>query len=187
MRGSSCNVTGSPVLGLVSDHKSHRLPPAPIHVHCPCPLGQAHPSIDGNRHLVAARRSLMDLSLAQCHCTQQSTGTCSYCAHVVCGCLAFLHHIHWALGLPNRSFSTSSPKYHIVSYKKSRCFILVIVAYISYICLERENVVHAKKEEGEEIKVRHDERKKFLCKPSSDSLHCMNSSPNSLYRSLYLY
>jgi hypothetical protein len=31
--------------------------------------------------------------------------------------------------------------------------------------LGREKVVHAKKEEGEEIKVRYDERKKFLCKP----------------------
>jgi hypothetical protein len=30
---------------------------------------------------------------------------------------------------------------------------------------ERENVVHAKKEEGEKINVRYDERKKFLCKP----------------------
>jgi hypothetical protein len=26
-------------------------------------------------------------------------------------------------------------------------------------------MVNAKKEEGEKIKVRHDERKKFLCKP----------------------
>jgi hypothetical protein len=26
-------------------------------------------------------------------------------------------------------------------------------------------MVHAKKEKGEKIKVRHDERKKFLCKP----------------------
>jgi hypothetical protein len=31
--------------------------------------------------------------------------------------------------------------------------------------LGREKVVHSKKEEKEEIKVRHDERKKFLCKP----------------------
>jgi hypothetical protein len=31
--------------------------------------------------------------------------------------------------------------------------------------LGREKVVRAKKEEGEEIKVRHDESKKFLCKP----------------------
>jgi hypothetical protein len=30
--------------------------------------------------------------------------------------------------------------------------------------LGREKVVHAKKEEGEEINVRYDERKKFLCK-----------------------
>jgi hypothetical protein len=29
----------------------------------------------------------------------------------------------------------------------------------------REKMVHAKKEEGERIKLRHDERKKFLCKP----------------------
>jgi hypothetical protein len=39
------------------------------------------------------------------------------------------------------------------------------VAYRSYIYLGRENVVHAKKEEGEEINVRYDKRKKFLCKP----------------------
>ena len=31
--------------------------------------------------------------------------------------------------------------------------------------LGREKVVHAKKEEGEEINVRHDEKKKVLCKP----------------------
>jgi hypothetical protein len=31
--------------------------------------------------------------------------------------------------------------------------------------LGREKVVHAKKEEGEEIKVKYDERKKFLYKP----------------------
>ena len=43
--------------------------------------------------------------------------------------------------------------------------MLVIVAYRSYICLGREKVVHAKKEEGEKIKVRYDKRKKFICKP----------------------
>ena len=43
--------------------------------------------------------------------------------------------------------------------------MLVIVAYRSYICLGREKVVHAKKEEGEKIKVRHDENRKFLYKP----------------------
>ena len=37
--------------------------------------------------------------------------------------------------------------------------------YIYIYMLGRENVVHAKKEEKEEIKVRHDEKKKFLCKP----------------------
>jgi hypothetical protein len=31
--------------------------------------------------------------------------------------------------------------------------------------LGREKVVHAKKEEGEEINVKYDERKKFLYKP----------------------
>jgi hypothetical protein len=31
--------------------------------------------------------------------------------------------------------------------------------------LGREKMVHAKKEKEEEINVRHDERKKFLCKP----------------------
>jgi len=30
--------------------------------------------------------------------------------------------------------------------------------------LRRENVVYFKKEEGEEIKGRHDKRKKFLCR-----------------------
>jgi ribosomal protein L25 (general stress protein Ctc) len=39
--------------------------------------------------------------------------------------------------------------------------------YRSYICLRREKVIYAKKEEGEEIKVRHDECKKFLCKPQA--------------------
>jgi hypothetical protein len=41
------------------------------------------------------------------------------------------------------------------------------VACRSYICFGREKVGHAKKEEREreEIKVRYDERKKFLCKP----------------------
>ena len=34
----------------------------------------------------------------------------------------------------------------------------------NYIYLGREKVVHAKKEEGERIKVRHDERKMFLYK-----------------------
>ena len=32
----------------------------------------------------------------------------------------------------------------------------------SYICLKREKVLHAKKEEVEEIKVRYDERKNFF-------------------------
>jgi hypothetical protein len=36
------------------------------------------------------------------------------------------------------------------------------VAYISYVCLGREKVVHAKKEEGEKIKVLYDERKSFF-------------------------
>jgi hypothetical protein len=35
------------------------------------------------------------------------------------------------------------------------------VAYRSYVCLKREKTVHAKKEEGEKIKMRHDERKGF--------------------------
>jgi hypothetical protein len=38
------------------------------------------------------------------------------------------------------------------------------VACRSYIYAWREKVVHAKKEDGEEIKVKYDERKKFLCK-----------------------
>ena len=43
--------------------------------------------------------------------------------------------------------------------------------------LEKENVVRAKKEEGEEIKVMHDERKKFLCKLQVViSLHYVNNS-----------
>jgi hypothetical protein len=43
-------------------------------------------------------------------------------------------------------------------------------------------VVHAKKEEGKEIKMRHDERKKVsLQTTSSDSLHCVNSSLNIFY------
>jgi hypothetical protein len=37
-------------------------------------------------------------------------------------------------------------------------------------------VVHTKNEEGEEIKVMHDERNFFLQTTSSDSLHCVNSS-----------
>jgi hypothetical protein len=38
-------------------------------------------------------------------------------------------------------------------------------------------VVYAKKEEGEEIKVRLDESKKtYLQTTNSDSLHCINSS-----------
>jgi hypothetical protein len=52
---------------------------------------------------------------------------------------------------------------HVGSHIKSRCSAVVIVACRSYICLGREKVDHAKKkEEGEEIKVRHDERKKLL-------------------------
>jgi hypothetical protein len=40
-------------------------------------------------------------------------------------------------------------------------------------------MVHAKKEEGGEIKVRHDERKKFSLQIiNSDSLHYVNSSLN---------
>jgi len=39
------------------------------------------------------------------------------------------------------------------------------VAYRSYVYFGREKVVHAKKEEREEIKVMHDENKRFLCKP----------------------
>jgi hypothetical protein len=35
----------------------------------------------------------------------------------------------------------------------------------SYICLGKEKVIYAKKEEGEKIKVKYDERKKFLYKP----------------------
>jgi hypothetical protein len=31
----------------------------------------------------------------------------------------------------------------------------------------KEKVIHAKKEKGEEIKVMHDESKKFLCKPQA--------------------
>jgi hypothetical protein len=31
--------------------------------------------------------------------------------------------------------------------------------------LGREKIIHAKKEKEEEIKVGHDKRKKFLCKP----------------------
>jgi len=49
--------------------------------------------------------------------------------------------------------------------KKIRCFIFVIVVYRNYDCLGREKEVHAKKEEGEEIKVSHDKSKKFLYKP----------------------
>jgi hypothetical protein len=70
-----------------------------------------------------------------------------------------------SLGLPQRCFFNSSPKCHVGSDKTSRCSRLVIVAYKSYICLGREKVVHAKKEEGEEIKVRYDESKTFLFKP----------------------
>jgi len=40
-----------------------------------------------------------------------------------------------------------------------------IVACISYICLRRENVVYAKKEEEEKIKEGFNERKKFFYKP----------------------
>ena len=56
--------------------------------------------------------------------------------------------------------------------------MLVIVAYRSYICLGREKVVHAKKEEGEEIKVSMIKGKVSLQTTSSDSLHCVNSSLN---------
>ena len=45
--------------------------------------------------------------------------------------------------------------------------------------LGRDNMVHAKKEEGEEIKVRHDERKKVSVQTTSNnSLHCVNNSFN---------
>jgi len=60
---------------------------------------------------------------------------------------------------------TCSSKGHVRSNKKSMCSILVIVICRSYICLGKEKVVHVDKEEGEEIKVRYNERKKFLCKP----------------------
>jgi hypothetical protein len=33
--------------------------------------------------------------------------------------------------------------------------------------LGREKIVHAKKEEGEKIKMRYDESKMFLCKPQA--------------------
>jgi hypothetical protein len=49
-----------------------------------------------------------------------------------------------------------SRKSHVGSDKKGRCSILVIVDCRSYICLAREKMVHAKKEEGEEIKVMYD-------------------------------
>jgi flagellar motor switch protein FliM len=39
------------------------------------------------------------------------------------------------------------------------------VAYIEATYVWGEKVIHTKKEEGEKIKVRCDERKKFLCKP----------------------
>jgi hypothetical protein len=51
------------------------------------------------------------------------------------------------------------------SVKIKKKFTFVIVACRSYVCLGREKVIHAKKQEREEIKVRYDERKKFLCKP----------------------
>jgi len=35
----------------------------------------------------------------------------------------------------------------------------------SYVCLEREKIVHAKKKEGEKINVKYDKRKKFLYRP----------------------
>lgn len=37
-------------------------------------------------------------------------------------------------------------------------------------------MVHVKKEEGKEIKVKHDEKKKFLYNPQYDSLHYVNNS-----------
>jgi hypothetical protein len=39
------------------------------------------------------------------------------------------------------------------------------MVYRSYAYLRREKVVYAKKVEEDEIKVRHDESKKILCKP----------------------
>jgi hypothetical protein len=71
------------------------------------------------------------------------------------------------------------PTCYVRSDKKSRFSIIVIIACIIYVCLGREKVIHTEKEEGEKIKIRHDERKKVsLQTTSSDSLHCMNSSLN---------
>jgi hypothetical protein len=41
----------------------------------------------------------------------------------------------------------------------------VSTACKSYIYFGRENIVHAKEEDGEKIKVRHDESNKVLYKP----------------------
>ena len=55
----------------------------------------------------------------------------------------------------------------------------------SYVYLEGEEVVHARKKEGEKIKVKHDERKKIMCKPCTDSLHRVNS--RTLLRSPFFF
>ena len=48
----------------------------------------------------------------------------------------------------------------------------------SYICLGREKMIHAKKENGEKIKVKHDENKKFLCKQQVVIVYTVNNSFN---------
>jgi hypothetical protein len=56
--------------------------------------------------------------------------------------------------------------------------------------LGREKVVHAKKEEGEKIKLKYDERKKFLYKPQSVIVcivYIVVSTFPSLCGSFYLY
>jgi hypothetical protein len=87
-------------------------------------------------------------------------------------------------------FFISSIKCYVGSNKKSRCSALITEVYRSYICLGREKMVHAKKEEGEKIKLKYDERKKFLYKPRSVIVYivCIVVSifPN-LCGSFYLY
>jgi hypothetical protein len=56
--------------------------------------------------------------------------------------------------------------------------------------LGKEKVIHAKKEKGEEIKVRHDKSKKFLCKPHAlivCNVLIIVSTFSNLCGSLYLY
>jgi hypothetical protein len=56
--------------------------------------------------------------------------------------------------------------------------------------LERDKVVHAKKEEGEKIKLKYDERKKFLYKSQSVIVcivYIIVSTFPSLRGSFYLY